>query len=97
MADGVREKRGAGAGCTAPSTSTKVERATLCGCRCASQGERTGTTQASVPSKMADHSSRVLVLKISPKRAFMADHSSRAIWCGSDASPVRPSPMSSSA
>ena len=56
MAEGVRLKRGAGAGCTRPSTSTKVARAWLCGCRWASHGERTGTAQASVPSKIAVHS-----------------------------------------
>src|SRR3974390_1742042 len=32
MLPGVREKRGAGAGCTTPSRSMKVARARLCGC-----------------------------------------------------------------
>src|SRR5205085_1503236 len=48
---GVREKRGAGAGWTTPSTSTKPVRATACGWRAASSGVSTGVTQASVPAK----------------------------------------------
>src|SRR5690606_2667886 len=52
-APGVRLNRGAGAGWTTPSTSTKVPRWRLCGCATASSGSSTGATQASVPSKRA--------------------------------------------
>src|SRR4051812_21518021 len=42
MADGVREKRGAGAGCVTPWRSTKIFRAAMCGCLGASLMVRTG-------------------------------------------------------
>ena len=72
IADGVREKRGAGAGCVTPSTSTKVLRATLCGWLGASARLSTGAKQTSVPSMIAHHSSRVLVLITAASLAFSA-------------------------
>ncbi len=47
-APGVREKRGAGAGCTMPSSSRYVSRARMCGCAGASSSASTGVTHASV-------------------------------------------------
>ena len=55
-----------GAGCMTPSTSTKVSRATLCGCSSASLIVSTGAKQTSVPSMIAHHSSRVFVLERPP-------------------------------
>src|SRR4029453_12843378 len=60
---GVRENRGAGAGCRTPSCSTKTPRASRCGCDAPSGS--TGATQASVPSKRAVRSAWVLVAKVS--------------------------------
>jgi hypothetical protein len=40
-APGVAENRGIGPGCTTPSITTKVDRATLCGWRGASVSDRT--------------------------------------------------------
>src|SRR4029453_10620602 len=61
---GVFEKRGAGAGCTTPLSSTKVPRSALCGWFGASDSESTGAKHTSVCSMISHHSSRVLVLKI---------------------------------
>ena len=97
MDEGVRLKRGAGAGCTTPSTSTKVDRAWLCGCRCASHGERTGATQASVPSKTASHSSRVLVATDGGTRSFMAGQFALSFCAAKRGSPASPRPSRSSA
>ena len=58
---GVRSRRGDGAGCRTPSTSTNTPRSALCGSRAASGKFSTGVTQASVPSKFAAHSAIVLV------------------------------------
>src|SRR4051812_5687555 len=60
--DGVRENRGAGAGWVAPSCWMNTSRATMCGCFVASDIVSTGAKQTSVPSMIADHSSRLLVL-----------------------------------
>ena len=49
MVASVREKRGAGAGCTTPSRSTKVPRLRRCGWSGASAYATTGPTQASEP------------------------------------------------
>ena len=51
---------------------------------CASRSEcvNTGVQQASVPSKMAAHSSRVLVKKVWVKRAVRADHWDRSSRLG---------------
>ncbi len=75
-APGVRLKRGAGPGCTIPSTSTKVPRARLWGWVWASHGDSTGAPQASVPEKASVHSSRVRVRKTAANRSFMAGHCS---------------------
>src|SRR5476651_1203459 len=61
IAEGVREKRGAGAGCTTPSWLTKILRSAMCGCCGASDSDSTGAKQTSVPSMIAHHSARVLV------------------------------------
>src|SRR4051794_4793076 len=61
-ADGVREKRGAGAGCLTPWRSRKTLRATMCGCSVASDMVSTGAKQMSVPSMILHKSSRVLLL-----------------------------------
>ena len=61
---GVTLKRGAGVGTVVPSCCTKPLRATLCGWRSASNKPSTGVEQASAGSKIAAHSSRVLVRKI---------------------------------
>ena len=61
IAPGVPANRGQGAGWTTPATSVKVSRDWLWGWSGASAGESTGAAQASVPSKIASHSSRVLV------------------------------------
>ena len=63
MAASVRLKRGDGAGCMMPSTSTKVLRALLCGCSGASKIDSTGAKQTSVPSMISRHSSRVFALE----------------------------------
>src|SRR6266404_303552 len=72
IADGVREKRGAGAGCTTPSTSTKILRSAMCGCCGASDSDSTGAKQTSVPSMIAHHSARVFVLNTAVIFAFIA-------------------------
>ena len=53
---GVRENRGAGAGCITPSCSRMVCRAARCGWSAASLSGVTGSTQASEPAKTAAHS-----------------------------------------
>lgn len=54
MADeGVREKRGAGAGCGTPSTSVIVPRSAMCGSVGTSSNDNTGVTHASVREKIA--------------------------------------------
>ena len=95
-AGGVRLKRGAGAGCGKPATSTNVWRCTMCGWRVASSIESTGAKQTSEPSISAHHSSRVFVRKIFARRSFIAGHSSRA-FCPGSSSPARPVFSSSSA
>ena len=78
-ADGVREKRGAGAGCTTPCTVTKVPRAWLCTCCGASSKSSTGAKHASVPSSSAHHSSRVRVRNTSASRSFIMGQPERSI------------------
>ena len=72
-AEGVRLKRGAGAGCTIPSISAKVLRAARCACFGASLQSSTGVTQVLLPSKTRAHSSRVRVLNfsVSTARSFV--------------------------
>src|ERR1700694_5864457 len=65
IAEGVREKRGAGAGWVTPWRSTKIFRAAMCGCFGASAMVRTGAKQMSVPSMILHHSWRVLLLNTS--------------------------------
>ena len=61
-APGVREKRGAGAGCVDAVDARRGCRARPCaGCAAASPKSSTGATQASVPANAAHHSSRVCV------------------------------------
>jgi hypothetical protein len=68
----VRENRGAGAGCTMPSTATCAPRATACGCAAASAKSSTGNAHASAPSNTLSHSSRVLVANAA--RESLAQH-----------------------
>ena len=65
--DGVGENRGAGAAWSTPLAVTGVERALRCSFRAASRQVSTGVTQASVPAKISDHSSRVLPANFSAK------------------------------
>src|SRR5271169_6187544 len=62
IVDGVREKRGAGAGWVTPWRSIKVLRAAMCGCKGASAMVITGAKQTSVPTMILHHASRVLVV-----------------------------------
>jgi len=80
MAEGVREKRGAGAGCVTPWRLTKILRAAMCGCPGASAMVRTGAKQTSVPSMILHHSSRVLLLNTSTSFAFSAGQAFGSIW-----------------
>ena len=77
MEPGVRLKRGAGAGCGAPSTSMKVPRATLCGCARASFIVRTGAKHTSWPAKNSTHSSRVRVRNSAAICSFSPGH---VVW-----------------
>src|SRR6476646_547675 len=65
IAEGVREKRGAGAGWVTPWRLTKIFRAAMCGCLDDSLMVRTGAKQTSVPSMILHHSLRALVLNTS--------------------------------
>ena len=67
---GVREKRGAGACWVTPSRSISDPRAAMCAFCGASAKVSTGDMQASVPSKIAAHSSRVLDRNFSVKTFF---------------------------
>ena len=80
IAEGVREKRGAGAGCMMPSTSTKILRSAMCGCFGASDSDSTGAKQTSVPSMIAHHSARVLALEHLVIFAFIAGQFFASIW-----------------
>jgi hypothetical protein len=77
----VREKRGAGAGCSTRLTLTKALRARLCGWRGASDHDSTGAKQASEPSNTFTHSSRVFALKAAAKAALCSGHLARSC-CG---------------
>src|SRR5436309_15996826 len=89
IADGVREKRGAGAGWVTPWRSTKMFRAALCGCFGASAMVRIGAKQTSVPSMILHQSSRVLLLNTFVNFSFNAGQALRSIWASKSAS-VRP-------
>ena len=80
IAEGVREKRGAGAGCVTPWRLTKIFRAALCGCSGASAMVRIGAKQTSVPSMSLHHSARVLDLNTSTSFCFSAGHALGSIW-----------------
>src|SRR3982075_1489664 len=80
IAEGVREKRGAGAGCTTPSTSTKILRSAMCGCFGASDSDSTGAKQTSVPSMIAHHSARGLDLNTAFIFSFIAGQFLASIW-----------------
>ncbi len=96
IADGVREKRGAGAGWVTPWRSTKIFRAAMCGCFGASAMVRTGAKQMSVPSMILHQSSRVLLLNTFASFSFSAGQALRSIWASKSAS-ERPACSRSSA
>src|SRR5881398_1502147 len=89
IADGVREKRGAGAGWVTPWRLTKIFRAAMCGCSGASLMVRTGAKQTSVPSMILHHSSRVFVLNTSTSLCLSEGHALRSI-CASNSAPESP-------
>lgn len=61
---GVRERTGAGRGLSSPQESfTKEPLSWLCGCELTSSKDNTGVTQASVPSKILNHSAWVFEAK----------------------------------
>src|SRR5689334_2954482 len=72
IVDGVREKRGAGAGWVTPWRSTNTPRAAMWACFGASAMVSTGAKQMSVPSMIAHHSSRVLLLNTVTSFSFSA-------------------------
>jgi hypothetical protein len=84
--DGVVKKRGAGPGCTTPSTSTKLPRARCCARAGAAEKLRTGATQASLPSKIAPHASRLRVANADLKATRRRGQPLRTCWAGSPAS-----------
>src|SRR3979490_2792900 len=86
IADGVREKRGAGAGWVTPWRSTKIFLAALCGCFGASAMVRIGAKQMSVPSMILHQSSRVLLLNTFVSFSFSAGQALRSIWASKSAS-----------
>ena len=96
IADGVREKRGAGAGCVTPWRSTNTLRAAMCGCFGASAMVRIGAKQMSVPSMILHQSSRVLLLNTFVSFSFSAGHALRSI-CASKSASVRSACLRSSA
>src|SRR6266404_3878669 len=79
MAEGVREKRGAGAGWVTPWRLTKICRAAMCGWWGASLMVRTGAKHTSVPAMMLHHCSRVLVLNTSASFCLSSGHALRSI------------------
>src|SRR6185503_8324320 len=92
---GVREYRGAAAGCSTPATVTKFARATLCGSSLASENVNTGAKHASEPSNTAHHSARVFDLNTFVKRSRSTGQPLRSCCCGS-VSPASPRRSSSS-
>src|SRR5437763_10730030 len=79
IADGVREKRGAGAGWVTPWRLTKIFRAAMCGCCGASDMVKTGAKWTSVPSMISHRCSRVLVVNPSTSFCFSAGHALQSI------------------
>src|SRR6267143_78699 len=88
IADGVREKRGAGAGWVTPWRSTKTFRAAMCGCFGASAMVRIGAKQMSLPSMILHQSARDLLLNTFVSFSFSAGHALRSI-CTSKSASVR--------
>src|SRR6476469_3221306 len=86
IAEGVREKRGAGAGWVTPWRLTKVFRAAMCGCCGASAMVRTGAKHTSLPSMILHHSSRVFALKTSVSFCLSAGQALRSIWASKSVS-----------
>ena len=93
---GVRENRGAGACWVMPSSSMSYPRAAMCSFAGASAKVSTGETHASVPRKIADHSSRVFYRNFSVNSFFISGHDARSFWAGSSAA-SRSRPFSNSA
>lgn len=87
---GVPLKRGAGAGCTTPSTSTKLPRSLKCACPDASANESTGAKQTSVPSSSAHHSARVRVRTRSATAALAHGQAERS-YCDPSSAASMPS------
>jgi len=92
----VRLNRGAGAGCTMPSTLTKELRARLCGWSGASKIDNTGAKHTSVPSMIWTHSAWVLPLNTRVNSSLSAGHCFGSIW-GLKRSRSRPAFSTSSA
>ena len=79
----VRLKRGAGAGCTMPSTSTKVPRAFRCGCSGASDQSQHGRhAGVGVLRSSAAHSSRGLGLESARRALAFAAGQLAGSFCG---------------
>ena len=96
-APGVRENRGAGSGCTSPSTSAKTARAARWGSDSTSSGARTGVTQASVPAKTATHSSRGRRAIAAATSARCLPQSARSCWAWGVSSAASPRPAANCA
>ena len=70
----VRLKRGAGAGCATPSSSTNAGRARLCGWCGASSIDSTGAKQASVPSSRRTNHRACASESVRPGAPFASGH-----------------------
>lgn len=80
---GVRERTGAGRGLSSPLESLMKEALSrLCGCELTCSKDNTGVTQASVPSKIFDHSAWVFDAKRSVKSRLSSGQSLKLIWEG---------------
>lgn len=83
---GVLESTGAGRGLSCPlASSIKEALSRLCGCELTSSKDSTGVTQASVPSKIFDHSVWVFEAKRSAKIFVSSGQSLMLIWSGNSA------------
>lgn len=87
-ADGVRLKRGAGAGCSSPFTSMYALRALLCSCSWASHGLSTGVTQASEFANTSAQCARVCFLNFEPMIPLSCAQPFGSIWTGSSGSSI---------
>lgn len=80
---GVRDRTGAGRGLSSPLESfMKEPLSRLCGCELTWSKDNTGVTQASVPSKISDHSAWLFEAKRSVKIRLSSGQSSKLIWEG---------------